>query len=218
MAKLDVPPTRSQWIELRKNLVFAQQGYELLDQKRTVLTMELMGHLNAVRQAERDLDPLLARAFAALRDTTLDLGSAALERRGRSVVGRPEIKVSARPVMGMWVPVLEMPERKPLPQFGVLDTPARLDEAVKLFEEALVLVARLAELQNLVIRLARELRKTQRRVNALEKIFIPAYRETITYIADSLEERERESTVVMKMIKARQTAARAAAEGGNGGA
>jgi len=216
MAKLDVPPTRSQWIELRKNLVFAQEGYELLDQKRTVLTMELLGRLDAVRRTERDLDPLLARAFAALRDTTLDLGSAALERHGRSVVGRPEIKVSARPVMGLLVPVLEITGHKPVPQFGVLDTPARLDDAVKLFEEALVLVARLAELQNLVIRLARELRKTQRRVNALEKIFIPAYRETITYIADSLEERERESTVVMKMIKARQTASRAAAEAGTG--
>jgi V/A-type H+/Na+-transporting ATPase subunit D len=212
MAKLDVPPTRSQWIELRKNLDFAQQGYELLDQKRTVLTMELMSRLEAVRQTERDLDPLLARAFAALRDTTLDLGSAAVERKALSTVGRPEIKVSSRPVMGLSVPVLEIVGRKPGPQFGALDTPARLDEAVKLFEEALVLVARLAELQNLVIRLARELRKTQRRVNALEKIFIPAYRETITYIADSLEERERESTVVMKMIKARQTASRAAAE------
>ena len=216
MAKLDVPPTRSQWIELRKNLDFAQQGYELLDQKRTVLTMELMSRLDAVRQAERDLDPLLARAFAALRDTTIDLGSAALERRGLSVVGRPEIKVSSRPVMGLSVPVLEIAGPKPVPQFGVLDTPARLDEAVRLFQEALVLLARLAELQNLVIRLARELRKTQRRVNALEKLFIPAYRETIVYIADSLEERERESTVVMKMIKARQTASRAAAEAGSG--
>lgn len=216
MPKLDVPPTRSQWIELRKSLDFAQQGYELLDQKRTVLTMELMSRLEAVRQTERDLDPLLSRAFAALRDTTLDLGSAALERKALSSVGRPEIKVSSRPVMGLSVPVLEIVGRKPVPQFAALDTPARLDDAVKLFEEALVLVTRLAELQNLVIRLARELRKTQRRVNALEKIFIPAYRETITYIADSLEERERESTVVMKMIKARQTASRAAAEAGAG--
>jgi V/A-type H+-transporting ATPase subunit D len=212
MPKLDVPPTRSQWIELRKNLDFAQQGYELLDQKRTVLTMELMSRLELVRQTERDLDPLLARAFAALRDTTLDLGSAAVERKALSTVGRPEIKVTSRPVMGLSVPVLEIAGRKSVPQFGVLDTPAHLDDAVKLFEEALVLVTRLAELQNLVIRLARELRKTQRRVNALEKIFIPAYRETITYIADSLEERERESTVVMKMIKARQTASRATAE------
>jgi V/A-type H+-transporting ATPase subunit D len=212
MAKLDVPPTRSQWIELRKSLDFAQQGYELLDQKRTVLTMELISRLEAVRQTEHDLDPLLARAFAALRDTTIDFGSAALERKALSTVGRPEIKVSSRPVMGLSVPVLEIVGRKPVPQFGALDTPARLDDAVKLFEEALVHVTRLAELQNLVIRLARELRKTQRRVNALEKIFIPAYRETITYIADSLEERERESTVVMKMIKARQTASRAAAE------
>ena len=54
-----------------------------------------------------------------------------------------------------------------------------------------------------MIRLARELRKTQRRCNALSKRFIPDYRETIDYITSSLEERERESFLIMKMIKSR---------------
>ncbi len=65
------------------------------------------------------------------------------------------------------------------------------------------MLAELAELENAVIRLARELRKTQRRCNALTKIFIPNYRDTVSYIVSSLEERERESFGILKMIKDR---------------
>ena len=71
------------------------------------------------------------------------------------------------------------------------------------FIEALALLAELAELENAVMRLARELRKTQRRCNALSKIFMPDYRETIGYIMGALEERERESFVILKMIRDR---------------
>ncbi|MFC1502608.1 V-type ATP synthase subunit D, partial [bacterium] len=41
-------------------------------------------------------------------------------------------------------------------------------------------------------RIAEEVRKTMRRVNALEKIALPDYDESIKYIEDTLEENERE--------------------------
>ncbi len=71
------------------------------------------------------------------------------------------------------------------------------------FVDLLPSLAELAELVNAVMRLARELRRTQRRCNALSKIFIPQYRETIDYIMGSLEERERESLIILKMIRDR---------------
>jgi hypothetical protein len=54
-----------------------------------------------------------------------------------------------------------------------------------------------------VWRLARELRKTQRRVNALQHIFIPDYEETVDFIESALEEREREETFRLKRLKAK---------------
>ena len=60
-------------------------------------------------------------------------------------------------------------------------------------------MAELAELQDAILRLARELRKTQRRCNALTKIFIPDCQESIHYITGALEERERESFVDRKL-------------------
>ena len=64
-------------------------------------------------------------------------------------------------------------------------------------------IDRLAEIENAVFRLAREVRKTQRRVNALEKMFIPAYVETLRFITDALEERERDEFIVMRKVKER---------------
>ena len=78
------------------------------------------------------------------------------------------------------------------------------------FCDALDSIAALAETENAVFRLAREVRRTQRRVNALEKLFIPDYTETLQYITETLEEREREGFVIMKMVKARREAARSA--------
>jgi V/A-type H+-transporting ATPase subunit D len=75
--------------------------------------------------------------------------------------------------------------------------------SMRRFVEALPLLAELAELENAVLQLARELRKTQRRCNALSKIFIPAYQEAISYITGALEERERESFIILKMIRDR---------------
>ena len=83
------------------------------------------------------------------------------------------------------------------------ETSANTDTTLRQFVELLPALAELAELQTAVLRLARELRKTQRRCNALSKIFIPSYLETITYITATLEERERESFIIFKMIRDR---------------
>lgn len=97
-------------------------------------------------------------------------------------------------------------ERKLLelePQFGLLGTSFSLDEALRRFYDALERILRLAETERAAWHLAIELKKTQRRVNALESIFIPQYEETIRYIESRLEEAERETIFQMKLLKSR---------------
>ncbi len=77
------------------------------------------------------------------------------------------------------------------------------DRTMVEFFELLRLVARMAEIRTMVWRLAREVRKTQRRVNALEKVVIPDVLETKGFIEGVLEEREREVFFVQKILKAR---------------
>ena len=77
----------------------------------------------------------------------------------------------------------------------------RLDTAVHLFSSSLKKLAKLAELEVSLIRLATELKKTQRRANALHHLFIPQYTETITYLENTLEEKERQELFQLKRAK-----------------
>lgn len=203
MAKLNVAPTKSNHLELSRQLSSAEEGYELLDQKRQILVYELMSRLGRARDAERRVAEALQQAFAALRGALLDVGSASVDRAALAVALEHQVELSSQNLMGIFLPTVTAITAEYSVQFGVGGTSARTDAAMRKFVEALSLLAELAELENSVIRLARELRKTQRRCNALSKVFIPDYSETIEYIQSNLEERERESLIIQKIIKDR---------------
>jgi V/A-type H+-transporting ATPase subunit D len=78
---------------------------------------------------------------------------------------------------------------------------AECDETVLEFMDLLKTLSALAAVRTIAWRLAREVRKTQRRVNALEKMVIPQARETKTYIEAALEEKDRDSFFTSKLLK-----------------
>jgi V/A-type H+-transporting ATPase subunit D len=203
MAKLNVAPTKSNLLSLRKQLAFAEEGYDLLEQKRQILIFELMSRLARADEAERRAAAALASAQAALREATLDIGSEALDRAALGVQFDHRVEIADQHLMGLRIPRVTVQVAAFVPQFGLGGTSANTDVAQRRFLESLPRLAELAELENAVLRLARELRKTQRRCNALSKNFLPAYRATIGYITGTLEERERESFILFKMIRDR---------------
>ncbi len=203
MAKLNIAPTKSNLLNLERQLDFAQEGYDLLEQKRQILIFELMGRLNRAEEAERKVSEALRQAFDALNEATLDTGSEAIDRVTLGIAMKHDLELSDDRLMGMGVPKVAVRTEAMGVRFGVGGTSSNTDIAMSRFVDVLPLLAELAELENAVVRLARELRRTQRRTNALSKIFIPQYRETIDYIMGSLEERERESLIILKMIRNR---------------
>ena len=56
MARYDVPPTKSSLFSVKEQLSIAREGFELLEQKREILVMELMRMVEEVKLLERDLD------------------------------------------------------------------------------------------------------------------------------------------------------------------
>lgn len=196
-----IAPTKSNLLRLSKQLVFAEEGYDLLEQKRQILVFELMSRLKRVRETEGRVCSSLSSAFAALGEATLDLGSDALDRLVPGIAQYGGVKLSERHLMGLHIPRLTAelaPENAP---FGVSGTSANTDHAVRRFNELLPCLIELAELDTAVRRISHELRRTQRRCNALSKIFIPILRKRIHYILSTLEERERESLITMKIIR-----------------
>jgi len=203
MAKLNVPPTRSSHLEISSSLEFAREGSDLLEQKRQILVIELMSRLDEAKRLQGEVDGKMAAAYSVLRKAALQVGSEALYRQAIGMALRHTLRLDTRPVMGLRVPKIEA-EHEP-PRLGNAPSGnASSDDVMHAFNDALVVIARLAEVQTVVFRVARELKKTQRRVNALEKIFLPDYEETLKYITDTLEERERESFIIMKMLKRRK--------------
>jgi len=203
MGKLNIAPTKSNLLILKRQLAFAQEGYDLLEQKRQILIFELMSRLNRARDVEQGAAEALRHAFAALREAQLEVGSEAIDRAVLAVKMDHQVDVSNQHLMGMEIPHVTVRTEPVSGQFGIGGTSANTDVAMSRFIEVLPILAELAELENAIMRLAQELRKTQRRCNALSKIFMPDYRETISYITGALEERERESFVILKMIRDR---------------
>jgi V/A-type H+-transporting ATPase subunit D len=205
MARINVPPTRSSLLRMKQELQFAREGYEILDKKREVLTAELIRLAHDAETFQEQVWTRLDAAYRTLEQARLTMGQEHMEWAALAVNKTVDVQLKFRGVMGVSIPLIEAGGKPPEMPYSLGDTTAALDEASAVFREVLESVPRLSELVTSVWRLAGELRKTQRRVNALEHIFIPDYEETIAFIESALEEREREETFRLKRLKTRAT-------------
>ncbi len=203
-----IAPTRSNLISTRQALKLAREGHEILDKKREVLTTELIRHAHDAAGQQAQVWKKLADAYHALVEARLSMGQERLEWTALAVNKSVEVEIKLRSIMGVVIPTIEAHGEPPEMPYGLGDTTVALDEAVAHFRQVLDEIPMLSEMMTTVWRLARELQKTQRRVNALQYIFIPEYEATIKFIESALEEREREETFRLKRLKSRGTTAR----------
>ncbi|MDR1894663.1 MAG: V-type ATP synthase subunit D [Spirochaetales bacterium] len=199
----NVAPNRSNYIKLKDELKFARLGHELLDQKRNILVIELLTLVDQTVDYQSRVEAALARAYASLQEAVMVMGKLKVANLSGAVNMQAAIVLKERRVMGVRLPVVETEFTGEGPYFSPLDTSLRVEEALAAFKNALSLMGRLAELKVSLMRLAREAKKTIRKVNALEKIAIPDLKETLKWTEGRLEEAEREGFLLMKMVKSR---------------
>jgi len=179
----------------------AQERHDLLEQKRKILVLELMKHVETARRIKGQIVEIMASAYAVLQRAVLQAGSARLLRQSLGIGAAPLISIRMHSVMGVPVPEISLKNHVHGPEFSLLEEGCSSDHVLQHFRDALELVVELAEAENAIFRVAREVKRTQRRVNALEKTFIPDYKETLKRIEDALEERERESQIMMRKVE-----------------
>jgi V/A-type H+-transporting ATPase subunit D len=109
--------------------------------------------------------------------------------------------------------VIETEFKEYAPHYSPMGTSFWVDSSLRSFKEVLKLLGKLSELKISVLRLANEVKKTIRKVNALEKIAIPDLNETVHTIQSRLEENERDMFILMKMVKANLERKRAKLKG-----
>ncbi|MGB2865369.1 MAG: V-type ATP synthase subunit D [Sedimentisphaerales bacterium] len=201
MAQLNYAPTKTNLLRLRNDLKFAQQGYELLDQKRNILIIELLALVDQTVDFQSRVENMLTKAYKALEETVFDMGKLKVQYLTGAVHITTDITIRTRRVMGVSLPVIETQFKEHSPYYSPMGTSFWIDSSLYFFKEVLKLLGKLSELKISVLRLANEVKKTMRKVNALEKIAIPDMKETVHYIESRLEENERDMVILMKMVK-----------------
>jgi len=203
MAQYNYAPTKTNLLKLRSDLVFAQQGYELLDQKRNILIVELLSLVDQAAEHQNRVETALAKAYKALEEAVFDMGKLKVQYLTGAVNMTTDITVRSRRVMGVSLPVVDTKFQEHPPYTSPMGTSFWIDSALGSFKAALELLGKLSELKISVLRLANEVKRTIRKVNALEKIAIPDLKETVHFIESRLEENERDMFVLMKTVKER---------------
>ncbi|MDR0638417.1 MAG: V-type ATP synthase subunit D [Spirochaetaceae bacterium] len=196
-----IAPTKSNLLRTKERLSVAEEGYDLLEQKREILVMELMSKLEQVKLLERDLEAKIKVSYPALRKMLVTVGRDRANALSQGIEYRYQLQEKRIVAAGMNLPGLEVT----LPEVDLKYLPSRsfaeCDEVTLEFFRVLRILTELAAARTVVWTLARELRKTQRRVNALEKIVIPTAKETKAYIEAALEEKERDAFFSSKLLK-----------------
>lgn len=193
-------PTKGNLIATKKSLELAKLGYDLMDKKRNVLIKEMMTLLDDVKVIRDDITESYQKAYIALQEANMSLG--VITDIVEAVPIDTGISVVYRSVMGVEIPKITY-EKTPLRLgYGFERANSKVDYAYRCFYHVKELTVKLAEIENAVYRLANNIRKTQKRANALQNISIPEFEETVKFITEALEEKEREEFSRQKVIKA----------------
>ena len=196
MAKT-LAPTKGNLMMAKNTLRLSKKGYEMLDKKRNILIREMMLLIEEAKEVEAKIEETFAAAYKALESANVIMGVSKVQNLAHSAVLENSVKVDLRSVMGVEIPVVTADK----PVYGFNGTSSALDEASVKFNEVKVMTVKLTEIENAVYRLAMNIKKTQKRANALENITIPLYDKLSKDIQNALEEKEREEHTRLKIIK-----------------
>jgi V/A-type H+-transporting ATPase subunit D len=201
-----VSATRSELLARRARITLAAQGRDLLKERRSALVREF-NQLGASALASIDaLDRDAAAAGRLLGLAVAAHGPEPVQSAAFAAHGEVEVSLRTRSVAG--VPIVEI-DKEPVARartdrgYSLAAAPARLDDVAERFEAVLDKLLELAVLELSVRRLADEIARTTRRMNALEHVVVPRLERERKHIALVLEEREMEDRVRLRRMRSR---------------
>ncbi len=196
-------PTRMELLKARARSKLAKKGHSLLKQKRDALVLEFFKILKKASDLRGRLNAQMKISYAALAIAESHHGVVEVESAAMAASRAPKVKVDVRNVMGVRIPTVEVASDEHSEDFSsrIISSNAKIDGAADSFKEALHMVVKLAETENAIRKLIKEIEKTKRRVNSLEYIIIPRLASQAKLISFRLDEMERDSFFMLKMMK-----------------
>lgn len=194
-------PTKGNLILAKNSLALAKQGYDLMDKKRNILINELMSLINEAKDIQIQIDTTFTHAYRCLQRANIEHGINTVSQLAYTVPIEQSIRIKTRSVMGTEIPLVDFIESANMPSYSYSHTLESIDIARDAFREVKTLTIRLSSVENSAYRLASNIKKTQKRANALKNITIPSYTVLVSSISNALEEKEREEFTRLKVIK-----------------
>lgn len=199
----NIAPTRSNLLQRRDQVKLAIRGADLLKRKRDALVGEFFALVKSSLEARRDLSRISREAYFALFlanawDGPEAVGSLALAQQGEI-----EISLKMENIFGVKVPQVLPPTFDESLPFSPVTAGASTLEAAKQFRKLVEAIVRVAATETRLRKIGEEIKKTNRRVNALEQLVIPGINYEIRHIRSVLDQRALEEVTVLKRIKAK---------------
>jgi V/A-type H+-transporting ATPase subunit D len=229
----DVSPTRMNLLTRRSQLGLAARGVDLLQKKRDALVREFFAIVEEALDARMRLNGAAAEAHRALLLAKAFDGPENLETLSLGVPALTNAEIEVENVWGTRVARLmvegsgraadtgaasnasgnsadrkaTVPEPSLLP-FSPMAVGGRCIAAQAAFKSLTRAFVRVANTESRLRRIGEEIKKTARRVNALEQAVIPGIRSQICFIQQVLDQQEQEDIFRLKRIKGKIAASR----------
>lgn len=198
-----VKPTRTNLLKTKDDLKLAKKGHELLQQKREVLMIEFMAQIHSLKRVSQNIQHQLSKTLTIFKSGIVLAGENTIDNLILSNIDSFKIDINEKGVMGVYIPQIKIEfESNPKP-LSLFNSNFHLDQASRQMRELIPLLLKWTEVYISIKRLAEEIKKNNRRVNALANIFIPDYRQTIKRITDILDELEKEEFFRLKKVKSK---------------
>ncbi len=204
MAKAQVNPTRMELTNLKRRLVVAVRGHKMLKDKRDEMVRQFILLIRRNKDIREKMEGELQGALKEFALARAVMPTNELEEAILYPSRRVSIEVGTQNVMSVEVPTIQIAQDDtdaPLLPYSFATTSAQLDGAIRTLSDILPLMLELAQIEKTCDRLAIEIEKTRRRVNALEYVMIPDMQENIRYISMKLDENERGSLTRLMKVK-----------------
>ena len=201
---VNVFPTKGNLISAKSSLALARMGYGLMDKKRNILIRELMELIDKAKDIQSEIDKTFTSAYKLLQMANIQLGIEYVQDIASNVPIEDSIRIKTRSVMGTEIPLVEFESSQMKPSYAYYSTRESLDKAMDSFRKVKELTIKLSMVENSAYRLATNIKKTQKRANALKNITIPTLENITKIITNALEEKEREEFTRLKVIKKRR--------------
>ncbi len=196
-----IAPTRSNLLQRRDQLRLAIRGADLLKRKRDALIGEFFGLVKVSLEARRQLSKVSKDAYFSLFLAKAWDGPEAVESLSLASKTDLDLDIKIENIFGVKVPQVQPPTFSTELPFSPINAGASTLDAAAQFRKLVEALTRVAATETRLRRIGEEIKKTSRRVNALEQLVIPGINAQIRDIRSVLDQRALEEVTVLKRIK-----------------